>query len=254
MCDGAIMALACLQAGGSPATGRGSSSTARPDRSARRPCSWPALRRPVTAVCDTRNLELVRSLGADEVIDYTAGGLHENGETYDVIFDAVGQAHVQALQALAEAGRHLPHDRPRVHVARAGPDPADPLRRRQAGHAPDAAVHAQDVLLLKELIEAGEYRAVIDRALPAGGRGRGDQVRRDRAEDGQRRPDRRTRRSLPLADEREPLQQDERQQQQPDRDLRPPGAERALEVDQRLDQAEDQHAEHRPEDVARYRP
>ena len=44
----------------------------------------------VTAVCNTRNLDLLRSLGADRVIDYTQEDFTSNGETYDVVFDAVG--------------------------------------------------------------------------------------------------------------------------------------------------------------------
>lgn len=62
----------------------------------------------VTGVCSGRNLELVRSLGAEKVIDYTVSDFTENGETYDVIFDAVGKLSRSKVKgSLTEGGRYL---------------------------------------------------------------------------------------------------------------------------------------------------
>ena len=145
----------------------------------------------VTAVCNTKNVELVRSLGADVVIDYQQEDFTKNGKTYDVIFDAVGKHSFRRCRGLAEAGRDLHRDRLGFAERRA----AGAVHTRWIG---DKKVRLrdpprytkEDVLFLKELIEAGKYRAVIDRHLPARGRRRGDEVRRDAAEDRQRRPDR----------------------------------------------------------------
>jgi NADPH:quinone reductase-like Zn-dependent oxidoreductase len=122
----------------------------------------------VTAVCNSKNVEIVRSLGADEVIDYEKDDFTRNGETYDVVFDAVGMHSFRRCRAsLVRGGVFAVADlgflwqnpflglvtslvrTKRVKL---------PLERH-----PDPK---RDVLLLKELITAGSYRAVIDRTYP----------------------------------------------------------------------------------------
>ena len=71
----------------------------------------------VTAVCNTKNLELVRSLGADSVIDYTQDDFTKNGETYDVVFDSVGKHSFRRCRGSLKPGGILHRDRPRLHVA-----------------------------------------------------------------------------------------------------------------------------------------
>ncbi len=166
VCDGAIIALSCLRQGGSPQTGEGSSSTARPEPSARPRCSSPRhFGADVTAVCNTKNLELVRSLGADHVIDYTQEDFTKNGETYDVVFDAVGKHSFTAIaeRSLKPGGIYIATDGLRnVAAGRNGPSWFGDKRATLG----IAKYTKDDVLFLKELIEAGEYRAVIDRRYP----------------------------------------------------------------------------------------
>jgi NADPH:quinone reductase-like Zn-dependent oxidoreductase len=118
----------------------------------------------VTAVCNTKNLELVKSLGADEVIDYTQEDFTENGETYDVIFDAVGKHSFRGCRdSLKPGGTYLPTDGFEnafwlLWTSRIGD------RKVRAELPPK--YRKNDVLMLKELIETGRYRPVIDRRYP----------------------------------------------------------------------------------------
>jgi NADPH:quinone reductase-like Zn-dependent oxidoreductase len=120
----------------------------------------------VTAVCSTKNLALVRALGADRVIDYTQEDFTKNGQMYDVIFDAVGKhAFRRCRGSLKPGGFYLATDLGFLwHV------PLLVLLTRRIGDKRVAlgitAYTKQDVVFLKELIEAGKYRAVIDRSYP----------------------------------------------------------------------------------------
>jgi NADPH:quinone reductase-like Zn-dependent oxidoreductase len=118
----------------------------------------------VTAVCNTRNVELVRSLGADQVIDYLQEDFTQNGETYDVIFDAVGKhSFRRCKRSLEPGGVYLPTD--------GFANLALWLLHKRVGEKKvllelPPRMRKEDILFLKGLIEAGEYRAVIDRAYP----------------------------------------------------------------------------------------
>jgi len=120
----------------------------------------------VTAVCSTKNLELVRSLGADEVVDYTREDFTKNGRTYDVIFDAVGKhSFRRCRRSLKPGGMFIETDLGFMWHA-----PVLALLTKWIGDKRAkigiARYRKEDVLLLKELIEAGTYRAVIDRRYP----------------------------------------------------------------------------------------
>jgi NADPH:quinone reductase-like Zn-dependent oxidoreductase len=114
----------------------------------------------VTAVCNGKNIELVRSLGADEVIDYEREDFTKNGQTYDVVFDAVGKhSLLRSRRSLVPGGIYVATDRlynfPLTYLTRwVG-------KRRVVFDV--SGYDRENVLLLRELLEAGKYRAVIDR-------------------------------------------------------------------------------------------
>jgi NADPH:quinone reductase-like Zn-dependent oxidoreductase len=166
VCDGAIIALACLRSadlrkgrsiviyGASGSIGTAAVQLAK------------YFDADVTAVCNTKNLELVRSLGADRVIDYTQEDFTKNGETYDVIFDAVGKhSFRRCRRSLKPSGIYIETDLGFLwHV------PVLALLTRRIGDKrvtlPIPKYTRENVLFVKELIEAGKYRAVIDRRYP----------------------------------------------------------------------------------------
>jgi NADPH:quinone reductase-like Zn-dependent oxidoreductase len=100
----------------------------------------------VTGVVSTTNLEMVKSLGADKVIDYTKEDFTQSAETYDVIFDAVDKLSAsQAKKCLNKTGVYL----------NVGKDSGSP-----------GNLKTEDLVFLKDLIEAGKIRPVIDRRYP----------------------------------------------------------------------------------------
>ena len=118
----------------------------------------------VTGVCSAANVELVRSLGANHVIDYTSEDFTANGETYDIIVDTVGTAPFSRSKgSLKERGRLL-------LVLGGLPDmlrmPWVSMTSSKKVIAGPAAVRAGDLRFLAELAEAGEFKPVIDRRYP----------------------------------------------------------------------------------------
>ncbi|MFQ5834103.1 MAG: NAD(P)-dependent alcohol dehydrogenase [Candidatus Thorarchaeota archaeon] len=118
----------------------------------------------VTAVCSTSNLDWVKELGADKMIDYTAGDFTESGETYDAIFDAVGKLSLSgSMKALEEGGVFLDS----VHMMRRSVQAKfATLRSGKMILGGTATGLVEDLVFIKELVEAGELKPVIDRTYP----------------------------------------------------------------------------------------
>jgi NADPH:quinone reductase-like Zn-dependent oxidoreductase len=120
----------------------------------------------VTAVCSTKDVELVRSLGAGRVIDYTREDFPKSGERYDFIFDAVGKLSFKrcrgsltpdGIYASTDLGPYWQNPFLALWTSRIG---------AQKVLFPIPRYTKKDVLFLKELIDARKYRAVIDRRYP----------------------------------------------------------------------------------------
>lgn len=101
----------------------------------------------VTGVCGTANRELVKSLGADEVLDYTQQDSPNDGVLYDFVLDAVGKKKSSKLKLACQ--KALTPDGKYVSIDEGSPRP-----------------QPEDLVLLKGLIEAGQFKAIIDRCYP----------------------------------------------------------------------------------------
>jgi NADPH:quinone reductase-like Zn-dependent oxidoreductase len=123
----------------------------------------------VTAVTSTRNLELVRSLGPDEVVDYTKEDFTRRGQQYDVLFDvAADRSFADCRRVLTPKGRLVLAGGAKSGWFAALSRPVGALVRSRSGISPWlvpvlAKVRHEDMVVLKELVEAGKLRPVIDR-------------------------------------------------------------------------------------------
>jgi NADPH:quinone reductase-like Zn-dependent oxidoreductase len=118
----------------------------------------------VTGVCSTANVELVKSLGADKVIDYTVEDFSDEGETYDIIFEAVDKSSFSAcMRVLKEDGIYLNVTVPIPGLRMLWAKMTSSKKLMLGENPPEKA---EDLSFLKKLIEAGEIKPVIDRCYP----------------------------------------------------------------------------------------
>lgn len=117
----------------------------------------------VTGVCSTTNLEMVKSLGADKVIDHTKEDFTKNGEIYDIIFDTVGKTTLsQCNSSLKNKGYYL-------HTVMAGSELMGlwySMTTDKKVIGGTAVPRTEELVFLKELIETGRLKPVIDRCYP----------------------------------------------------------------------------------------
>lgn len=117
----------------------------------------------VTAVCGTKNVELLKSLGADEVIDYTSQDFTKTSQTFDFIFDAVGKSSYEKCKPLLTKhgiyiSTELGKNSENIFLAL-----TTPIFRGRKVLFPIPTVSKEDIIFLKELVENGKFKPVIDR-------------------------------------------------------------------------------------------
>jgi 2-desacetyl-2-hydroxyethyl bacteriochlorophyllide A dehydrogenase len=118
----------------------------------------------VTCVDSTEKLDMLRSIGADHVIDYTQEDFTKNGETYDVIFDVVGKSSYSGcIKSLKENGIYLEAVLRPSHLIRGRWTSITSSKKVISW---SASKNTEELIKLKELIEAGKIKSVIDRRYP----------------------------------------------------------------------------------------
>jgi NADPH:quinone reductase-like Zn-dependent oxidoreductase len=117
----------------------------------------------VTAVCETRNFELLKSLGAGKVIDYTREDFTRHGDLYDAVIDAVGKSSFFKCRKLLKPGGVYFSSELGFLVQNIFLALFTPIFGGKKVMFPIPNDRKEDILLFKELIEAGKYKAVIDR-------------------------------------------------------------------------------------------
>ena len=118
----------------------------------------------VTGVCGTPRLEFVKSLGADQVIDYTEEDFTQNGESYDLIFDILGKSSfARCKNSLTQNGRYLLASFKMKQLVEMMWTSLSGNKKVICALAPGSR---EDLVSVKELIEAGKIRVIIDRSFP----------------------------------------------------------------------------------------
>jgi NADPH:quinone reductase-like Zn-dependent oxidoreductase len=118
----------------------------------------------VTAVCNTKNIDLVKSLGAHVVIDYTKEDFTKINQTFDVVFDAVGKSSFgKCKPILKKRGIYMS-----TELGHMSQNPflalITPILGGKKVLFPIPTIKKEDVVFLKELVETGKFKPVIDRS------------------------------------------------------------------------------------------